>query len=365
MFDKLKIYNSQYYLHSLADTRTIMLILGRGCNMCCPHCSQNKAKLYQGKTIVTNEFIDWVVKWARLVPKSSQVRTMKTIMFWGGEPLVYWKEIVEIVEHLNEKGITKDNFDFKVFTNGLLLTQEKLDFMYKHNFMIAMSYDSPNPLLIRSHAPSQEIIDLFNSYPGRRRVNSIYTAKTPSIVKMFETLGDLFPGAIRTMGPIRDGEGVPEELSMFPKGKIKKDFTEFYYWLVDHNWPKDLSGFFKNSYMAFELLKKYGKKEWIEYPFPYCRILLASIPMDLSGNVYLCHNGENVIGNIFKDSFNDLQDVAINIWKNNRPTDCQSCKYLGMCTNGCPEYKHTPDKKSLTQCIYFKEMFETVEELMV
>ena len=60
----------------------------------------------------------------------------ETIKFYGGEPLIRWKEIRDIIESVHEKN---PNIHFAVITNGLLLSDEKLQFFQKHTVAIAIS----------------------------------------------------------------------------------------------------------------------------------------------------------------------------------------------------------------------------------
>jgi sulfatase maturation enzyme AslB (radical SAM superfamily) len=74
----------------------------------------------------------------------------ENIKFYGGEPLIKWKEVKEIITAVHEKN--KD-IHFTLITNGLLLTEEKLAFFEKHNVIIAISIHFPaiDRLLSKGH----------------------------------------------------------------------------------------------------------------------------------------------------------------------------------------------------------------------
>lgn len=64
---------------------------------------------------------------------------IKLISFYGGEPLLYFSFIEEIVNYINNvKG--KMNFRFQMTTNGSLL-KKHIKFLVKNNFLISVSLD--------------------------------------------------------------------------------------------------------------------------------------------------------------------------------------------------------------------------------
>lgn len=64
----------------------------------------------------------------------------KNIQFLGGEPLLEYTKIKNIVKHIEKKYKNK-KIQFILNTNGLLLDQEKVDFFNKHNSLIVLSID--------------------------------------------------------------------------------------------------------------------------------------------------------------------------------------------------------------------------------
>lgn len=347
-------------LGDISSIGSIKLILGRACNMSCPHCSQNVCKDEIKTTIIDDAVLDFVFSLAK--EKQNKTNKILNISFWGGEPLLYWNIIVNIVDALKLKGLSSEDISYSVFTNGLLLTREKIAYMESNNFILIMSYDSPNPLAIRSNVPSQENIDLFNSYVGKKIVNSVYNAKTESLYLMYEKMNEIFPNANKSMGWIRDGVGVPKDLVTFPPGKVEQDLKELYFSTFHE--LSDCSSIFKNFYQIYEK-RKLDCHSYASTPFPHCNSMIKLLTMDLIGNIYICHNAEHLIGNILNESFSNLQLKALKIWGNALPSKCRDCKWLGICKNGCTEYTRTDDGKSLKQCAFFQEYYNTLEKIMI
>jgi uncharacterized protein len=67
------------------------------------------------------------------------------ISFYGGEPLLNFKTIKEIVEYVKEKFIDWE-IDFHITTNGTLLSDQIIDFFYKYCFYILISLDGPKEI---------------------------------------------------------------------------------------------------------------------------------------------------------------------------------------------------------------------------
>ena len=61
------------------------------------------------------------------------------IDFFGGEPLLNWSIIPAVVEHARK--YEDKVFAFTLTTNGLLLTEDKIDFLNRENIQVVMSLD--------------------------------------------------------------------------------------------------------------------------------------------------------------------------------------------------------------------------------
>jgi uncharacterized protein len=66
-----------------------------------------------------------------------------TIGFYGGEPLLNFSLIKEIVEYVTQKYSNDYDIQYTLTTNGSLLTDEVINFLLDHNFIILISIDGP------------------------------------------------------------------------------------------------------------------------------------------------------------------------------------------------------------------------------
>ena len=117
-------------------TKTVMLIVTKQCNLNCTYCFEHhktneSMSVDTAKTIIQNEISDSEQKGQDLI-----------ISFFGGEPLLNFSLIKEIVEWSTTL-IHKIRVRFFVTSNGTLLTEEVQEWFKAHAHIIAigLSYD--------------------------------------------------------------------------------------------------------------------------------------------------------------------------------------------------------------------------------
>jgi sulfatase maturation enzyme AslB (radical SAM superfamily) len=64
------------------------------------------------------------------------------VIFYGGEPLLEFGLIKEIVSHANTIG--RGIFKYSLTTNGVSLTPDKFDFLISNKFLVTVSVDGPS-----------------------------------------------------------------------------------------------------------------------------------------------------------------------------------------------------------------------------
>ncbi|WP_416197575.1 MAG: hypothetical protein ACFWUA_08240 [Sporanaerobacter sp.] len=64
-----------------------------------------------------------------------------SIIFFGGEPLMAYEQIVETSEYTKSNYSGKKKFKFHIVTNATLLNKEKIDFLAENDFSVAVSID--------------------------------------------------------------------------------------------------------------------------------------------------------------------------------------------------------------------------------
>lgn len=120
---------------------TVFLMLGNNCNMNCKYCLQHPLVTRQLTNKVNPEIYDFLKECAEELGVNQKLH----IQFYGGEPLLYFETIKEVVKH------TKDYCWFSVITNGKAVTKEMVTFFNTYNMPVTISWDGPNVLETRGY----------------------------------------------------------------------------------------------------------------------------------------------------------------------------------------------------------------------
>lgn len=112
----------------------IRLLLGHACNYSCDYCLQKDIGNpdERSKITTTEKIIEQIDK--------LDLSNLDKIDLWGGEPFLYWKSIMPIMQHFDRPGLT-----WFISTNGTTLLPKHIDFFkkLKSNVEIGLSHDGP------------------------------------------------------------------------------------------------------------------------------------------------------------------------------------------------------------------------------
>ena len=120
--------------------KAICLNIAHDCNLACKYCFASKGDFGCGKKeLMPLETAKRAVDF--LIEKSGKIKNLE-MDFFGGEPLMNWKVVTETVKYARslEKKYNK-NFRFTLTTNGILLDDEKIDFINKEIYDVVLSLD--------------------------------------------------------------------------------------------------------------------------------------------------------------------------------------------------------------------------------
>jgi uncharacterized protein len=184
-----KRLSAKHIKKQFASLNHIVFEVTENCNLKCKYCIYGDMYQHYDKRITKNLsakraklLIDHLVKlW--LSPNNLSINTTKLISFYGGEPLLNFKFISEIVDYSKEiEKQTNIKFEFNMTTNGTLLLSN-IDFFVKNNFQIAISLDgdeySNQYRIFKNNEPAFNIIEsniseLKNKYPVFFETNVVF-----------------------------------------------------------------------------------------------------------------------------------------------------------------------------------------------
>src|SRR5260370_13681136 len=125
--------------HLAGFTKLHIFVVSLRCEHSCHYCQVSRVStdkaLYDMSKQTAHRALELVFQ-----SPASEIK----IEFQGGEPLLNFERIVQIVEDAEQKANdTSKNVEFVVTTNLALITKEMLEYFCKHNVLISTSLDGP------------------------------------------------------------------------------------------------------------------------------------------------------------------------------------------------------------------------------
>lgn len=108
---------------------TLSIALSEQCNLNCSYCNVDKLSK---KKISPAIFLENFKK-IRFQQPNEKIQ----IDFYGGEPLLHWNEIQEIISHTEQD----EQVTYYMPTNGLLLNEERVDYLNSKKVKVSLSFD--------------------------------------------------------------------------------------------------------------------------------------------------------------------------------------------------------------------------------
>ena len=162
--------------------KALCLHVAHTCNLNCSYCFASQGK-YKGERAlmsfaVGKKAIDFLIE-------HSGTRTNLEVDFFGGEPLMNWDVVKQIVAYAREQEkIYHKNFRFTITTNGMLLNDEVIDFCNKEMHNVVLSLDGRKEVhdhLRKDYAGNgsyDTIVPKFQHFVERRGDKSYYLRGT-------------------------------------------------------------------------------------------------------------------------------------------------------------------------------------------
>lgn len=326
------------------DISTIFVMLGHECNLQCKYCLQHDVVNIALDKQVNPDIYNFICETAR------NQSTPLGIQFYGGEPLVFWNKIVEIVTELESRN-TGNNIYFSMITNGKLFDEEKVNFVNEHNIGVCISWDGRNSNITRGY-------NVFET--NKENIFKIKNFSISGVMSSYNYIGDYLEDAIKLN---------LDYVTNYKGHTIHVNVDD----LLDINLPNpDLKDFdYNKAYEQMEALcdeyynyVKNGERlevikvEYFERKINQIRGAINSkhyqplrdrcgngcevINMDLNGNLYKCHNTDAKVGTIYDNGFDVLKRVFDLDMVNHTAEKCNECPVQIMCMNGCPLVKEAP-----------------------
>lgn len=321
------------------------ILLGDKCNFSCRYCIQGCNSI---KGVKLPETIDpYMIKFLKTTIKKQE--NPPNLLFYGGEPLIYFSNLRKIIESTKDLGVT-----YSLITNASLLTEEIISFFNQYKVTLIVSWDGNrsentrkvnvfnnqelktlifkanyfaiNSVISAMNYPleaCQDIQELANEYKSINP-NGVFSVNFDEIID-----NKLHDRSLLAM----DYERVELDVIQIIKDckqYLDKDFRQLEY--NDFNFVKCC---FLRRYLF--LINNYKNNPEVSKYFSPCKDGIERIGIDLMGNIYSCHDSREILGNVHNL---DLLNYFVNYFKNDKTKElyenlCKDCKYYPMCQSRC------------------------------
>ena len=355
------------------NINTIFLMMGNECNLNCRYCLQHPLVHHPISHEINPEIYDFIEQVCK-----ENIEIPVDVRFWGGEPLVFYPIIKEVVKELESRDLP---VKFSLMTNGKLLTEEIVDYVIDHDINISFSWDGPNVLDTRGYDVVKEKKDLLFKLPNLY-ISAVMSSKAypKEILDAFTELDNKYYSlkghhiGINIDDIFNTGD-LPEDLLDIDYDRVSKEITEMaYHWLdiVSKDIPLDESDqYIKDIYInnLYNYARKFysDKKgchngEWRD-PWCCCGNGYTTLDMGIDGKLYPCHNTSHSIGDINTSYFDYLRKLILEDNFNQIRADCKDCEVLAYCHGGCKLV--SKENRDKTYCNLKKAVFIPILNLLI
>lgn len=322
------------------NINTIFVMLGNGCNMNCAYCLQHPLVHEPLAKKINPDIYKFIAEVAE-ENKDKKVH----LQFYGGEPLVYFPNIKEIVAETKKRRIP---CSYSVITNGRAMTDEMVKFFNSNEMPVTISWDGYNTMKTR-------LFDVFQDPVLKERILHIKLlglsgvissqAYPKELLEAFQDISDeyyeIHGYSVRVnLDPIFDTGLANKWLLDIDYDRASREMRDMAVnYLEGFMHKKDQREYTKLVYLdgLFQQLRYFYLQEngdWKQYTAS-CGNGLSVLNLDLDGNLYPCHNTSEKAGAINSGYFQYLQRILAGDKTHLRREHCKSCLALAFCKGGC------------------------------
>lgn len=318
--------NSAYINKLRVDEITVFVT--ENCNLKCSYCYEKNKRL--------NIIFD-VIKFKNQIEemiKNNNIAKVLKIVFFGGEPILFFSKVKEIVFELNKLNLY---IKYSISTNGTLLNDEVVDFFVQNNFLIMISLDAPKYLhdqnrryKLNNVSTYLDIVENINKYSKVLSIN-IRQTLTKFNFDLFESNRSLFELGVESINfaPAMNNEEINQN-----------DLRDFLYKFSVHF----LKSIKNREIFRYVEIYEYLKK--IHYGFEPtrlpCKAGINQFTVDVNSDFHLCHRMVNIDNeylfsenSVFKlEKVKSFQEKLIK-YTNNILQECQICWAQTFCGSCC------------------------------
>lgn len=322
------------------------LLLTDACNLACEYCfvenqiPNNQRRIHM-KEKIAKKAIDFFVSSFSRYPEHFDKK--KTIIFYGGEPLMNKDVFIETVRYiakLKKKGILPSSLSMSLLSNGLYFTPELIDFVHEHEINVSISVDGDEVAtnLHRRNLAGEPVFDRIMNTVKLLQDAKISFGVSCTINE--ETLKDKEKTIDFLVNSLKIKSLGFNILARGHSIKLEKDYES------------RAANFILESYEVFRQKGIYEDRIMRKvnsftnqriHPYDCAAAGGRQIVIAPDGHVGICQgyigSRKHFVGTVFDKDLIVEKTPTYKTWKGRSPllmSQCQSCIALGICGGGCP-----------------------------
>lgn len=297
----------------------INILIGNACDMKCRYCLQT------GDVVPANRQADISV-FAEKFAQFLNGQMPKRIVFWGGEPMLYWRKIKKVLDLFKSMGVNPAE-GFFITTNGQKMTEEYVQYVNNHTVWTTVS--------AHDWAFSQEQLDRIFQLDHFSLSSIIHHRNLEfwDLRKRFYVLEDRYGFKPRIyLHFLRANDGCAQEFYL-----TMADVDKLCDHLLNDVLTLAINGDDWAKWQCAQLLSE-RRREVAKGKGSKC-VRSDRLSVDFHGNIYQCHHNfdaGNITGNIFHSYIPIVDAVSVvSPYCYSSSEECLSCKVFEECHGGC------------------------------
>ena len=332
------------YIDNFKDRPTVVkalcLHIAHDCNLRCKYCFASTGDFGTGRKLmpfsVGKQAIDFLLE-------KSVGRENLELDFFGGEPLMNWDVVKQIVEYARSKEEEYGKkFRFTITTNGMLLDDEKIDYINKEMSNVVLSIDGRKEVNDRMRVKVDgtgcydRIVKNYKKLVEKRGDKEYYVRGTYTNYNLdfSEDVMHLYKQGFDQVSvePVMEDESVEYAITEKDLDKIYEEYDK----LVDKIANIKKNGGFINF---FHFMIDLDQGPCVIKRLRGCGSGNEYVAITPDGDIYPCHqfvgHEEYKMGNLEEGTFNtDIKKEFAGCHVYSKPS-CRDCWAKFYCSGGC------------------------------
>lgn len=347
------LFSDDSYLdvESLRDRESVVkamcLHVAHDCNLKCKYCFAAQGDFGGTKMLMSEEVGKKALDY--LVANSGSRKNLE-VDFFGGEPLMNFAVVKNLVEYGNQIAKEKGKvFRFTITTNGILLDDEKIEYINKHMHNVVLSLDGRKEIndamrpLLNDRGSYDIIVPKFKKIiEGRKNkyyyVRGTFTRDNMDFSEDVEHFRDL-GFELTSVEPVVGEEENPYALREEDLPKILEEYEKLAIWYADRRVERD-------PFRFFHFMVDLTQGPCVIKRVTGCGAGNEYLAITPEGDIYPCHQfvgqEEFKMGNILDEHLQLPQKMRAD-FKNAHvyeKEDCRQCWAKFYCSGGCHANAH-------------------------